>query len=190
MPTSLSCVFDRGGATASMNQPGNFFKRSLTMTADRNFYRSPNRVYPVVERTQGIYVYDEQGREFIDFGSGIGVTGIGGGVEQVIDKMTAQLHLTTFVFNGYFTNRPRIELSQKLLQLCPHPVHSFRRVGVKETCRETKTTETKISTKNSPQTNRASCYCQANAFPAGPTRCEPLRSTAVIVRRPDRSPLQ
>ena len=89
------------------------------MTTDRNFYRNPSRVYPVVERTQGIYVYDEQGREFIDFGSGIGVTSIGAGVEQVIDKMTAQLQQTTFVFNGKFTSRPRIELSQKLLQLCP-----------------------------------------------------------------------
>ncbi|MDP7349277.1 MAG: aminotransferase class III-fold pyridoxal phosphate-dependent enzyme, partial [Phycisphaeraceae bacterium] len=69
-----------------------------------NFYRDGSREYPVIERNDGIYVQDDQGRTFIDFGSGIGVTHIGGSVREVVDRMKAQLDKATFVYNGVFTN--------------------------------------------------------------------------------------
>ena len=84
--------------------------------SDHNFYRNPARNYPVIDRTAGVYIHDEKGQQFIDFGSGIGVTAIGGGVRAVVDKITQQLEKSTFAFNGYFSNRPRIELSQQLAQ--------------------------------------------------------------------------
>lgn len=87
--------------------------------SDHNFYRNPARNYPVIDRTAGVYIHDEKGQQFIDFGSGIGVTAIGGGVRAVVDKITQQLEKSTFAFNGYFSNRPRIELSQQLVELCP-----------------------------------------------------------------------
>ena len=90
----------------------------MDQDSDANFYRDLSREHPVVDRTEGVYVFDEDGRKWIDFGSGIGVTSIGGGVQPVIEKMVAQLERATFVFNGYFTNHPRIELARKLLELC------------------------------------------------------------------------
>lgn len=87
--------------------------------ADANFYRNSSRDYPVIDRVIGICVYDENGQEFIDFGSGIGVTSIGGAVPEVTRQIAAQLEKASFAFNGYFTNRPRIELSKRLVGLCP-----------------------------------------------------------------------
>lgn len=86
---------------------------------DGNFYRDPERDYPVIERTEGIHVQDAQGRRYVDFGSGIGVTSIGAGAGDVLDRMRAQMQKGTFVFNGYFTNEPRRQLASKLLALCP-----------------------------------------------------------------------
>ena len=86
---------------------------------DGNFYRDLNKEYPVIERVEGIHVQDAQGRKYIDFGSGIGVTSIGGGVGDVLERIREQRHKCTFVVNGYFTNEPRRQMANKLLAQCP-----------------------------------------------------------------------
>lgn len=86
---------------------------------DANFYRNIHKKMPLASRSEGVHVHTDAGRKLLDFGSGIGVTSIGAGVPQVIERMARQLEQGTFVFNGYFTNEPRIELSRKLLALCP-----------------------------------------------------------------------
>ncbi len=86
---------------------------------DANFYRDSKRDYPVIERGEGVYLYDNRGKEYIDFGAGIGVTSIGYSVAEVTEKMAKQLDKTTFVFNGYFTSEPRIQLAEKLIEFCP-----------------------------------------------------------------------
>ena len=91
----------------------------MTAERDANFYRNSKREYPVIERAKGIRVYDSSGREYIDFGSGIGVTSIGYSVDEVTRQIARQLEKTTFVYNGYFTNRPRMELADRLVSLCP-----------------------------------------------------------------------
>lgn len=84
-----------------------------------NFYRDSSRDYPVIDHADGVYVYDDQQRQYLDFGAGIGVTSIGYSVPEVTRQIAAQLEKVTFVFNGYFTNNPRIELAEKLLEFCP-----------------------------------------------------------------------
>lgn len=86
---------------------------------DANFYRDTTRVYPVIERGEGVYLVDGKGKRYMDFGSAIGVTSLGYGVAPILDAMKAQIQKTTFVYNGAFTNRPRVELSDRLLALCP-----------------------------------------------------------------------
>ena len=86
---------------------------------DANFYRDLKKEYPVITSAKGVYLYDAKGNEYIDFGSGIGVTSIGYSVSEVTKRMAKQLEKTTFAYNGYFTNEPRIELSKKLIEFCP-----------------------------------------------------------------------
>ncbi len=86
---------------------------------DANFYRDLKKEYPVITSGKGVYLYDDKGNEYIDFGSGIGVTCIGYSVSEVTKQMAKQLEKITFAYNGYFTNEPRIELSKKLIEFCP-----------------------------------------------------------------------
>ena len=91
----------------------------MTENGDANFYRDLKKRYPIIERASGIYLYDDQGKEYIDFESGVEVANIGYSVAEVTREMVRQLEKTTFVYSGYFTNEPRIRLSQKLVQFCP-----------------------------------------------------------------------
>ena len=54
------------------------------------FYRNLNRVYPIIERGQGIYLHDTEGNEYLDFGAGIAVVNIGYSVPGVIQAMADQ----------------------------------------------------------------------------------------------------
>ena len=86
---------------------------------DANFYRDWQKEYPIIDSGRGIYLYDNQRKEYLDFGSGISVTSIGYGVREVTEQMAKQLEKITFVYNGCFTSEPRIKLAEKLLKLCP-----------------------------------------------------------------------
>lgn len=55
------------------------------------------------ERAEGIYVYDTEGRAYMDMVSGIGVCNIGHGVKPVIEAIKAQLdkHMHVMVYGEY-----------------------------------------------------------------------------------------
>ena len=103
------------------NSPAIWDGRRLGMTDrdDAYFHRDLERRYPVIESARGVYLYDNQGNEYLDFGSGISVTSIGCSVTEVTQKIARQLEKTTFVYGGYFTSEPGIKLAERLLNLCP-----------------------------------------------------------------------
>jgi adenosylmethionine-8-amino-7-oxononanoate aminotransferase len=83
------------------------------------FYRNLNRVYPIIEHGQGIYLYDTDGNEYLDFGSGIAVVNIGYNVPEVIQAMADQSQKASFIYSAPFTNEPQIRLSKKIIDLAP-----------------------------------------------------------------------
>lgn len=56
-----------------------------------------------VDRAEGIYIIDNEGRKYMDLVSGIGVNNIGHGVKPVIDAIKAQLdkHMHVMVYGEY-----------------------------------------------------------------------------------------
>ena len=53
-------------------------------------YRDLNRTYPTVVRGEGVYVYDADGKRYLDgSGGSSAVTAIGHGVPEVVEAMTA-----------------------------------------------------------------------------------------------------
>lgn len=64
---------------------------------------------------QGSLLYDEQGKEYIDFGSGIGVTSFGVNDPIWDEAVVNQVHQLNHVSNLYYT-LPQIELAQKLCE--------------------------------------------------------------------------
>src|SRR5438034_5532796 len=75
---------------------------------------------PTVVRGEGIYLYDDTGRRFIDAAGGVGcVTAIGHGVAEVADAVAEQLRTLAFVPWTQFQT-PRVgQLAQQIAAIAP-----------------------------------------------------------------------
>ncbi len=74
---------------------------------------------PEAVRAEGVYVYDANGRQFIDCAAGIAVVNIGHGVKEVRDAMHEQIEELTFTYGGTFTTNKRQELADRIIALAP-----------------------------------------------------------------------
>lgn len=83
------------------------------------FYRDLNKKYPIIKRAEGLYLYDDAGNRYLDFGSGIGVVNIGYNVPEINEAMAAQASKTSFVYSAPFTTEAQIALSRKIIDMSP-----------------------------------------------------------------------
>jgi len=86
---------------------------------DHVFYRDLKRTYPLIDRGQGVHLYDREGNEYLDFGAGIAVVNIGYGVPEVVQAMEVQARKASFIYSAPFTSEPLISLSKKIIDLSP-----------------------------------------------------------------------
>lgn len=80
-------------------------------------YGNVDRQYRIIERGEGVYLYDADGNRILDATGGPVCVGIGHGVKEVIDAMTAQANKISFVYGGQFTSRVREELAAEIVDL-------------------------------------------------------------------------
>ena len=78
------------------------------------FYRNPNHVYPTAVRGEGVYLYDADGRRYIDGSGGAAVSCLGHARKEVIEAIHAQLDALTFAHTAFFTNEPQERLASEL----------------------------------------------------------------------------
>lgn len=73
-------------------------------------------------RGEGVYIYDEDDRRYLDFTAGIGVTSTGHCHPRVVDA--AQRQVATLVHGQYTTvmHRPLLQLTERLGSVLPHGV--------------------------------------------------------------------
>lgn len=83
------------------------------------FYRNPYKKYPVVARGKGIYLYDRQGKRYLDGCGGAVVSAIGHHVPEVVEAIKAQLDSVEFAHTSQFTNDPQEELAELLAERAP-----------------------------------------------------------------------
>ena len=69
-------------------------------------------------RGRGAHVWDENGKEYVDFLGGIAVNALGHGHPALIAAVTEQLTTLGHVSN-FFTSGPQVELAERLLSLVP-----------------------------------------------------------------------
>lgn len=77
----------------------------------------------VVERGQGVFIYDTQGNEYIEGMSGLWCAGLGFGDQEMVEAATEQLK--TLPYYHLFAARgtePAIELAEMLKELAPVPI--------------------------------------------------------------------
>ena len=111
-------------------------RRSQPADAERRpsnlFYLTRLR-RPLIDRAEGIYIWDVDGRRYIDGSSGPMAVNIGHGNRNVLDAMKRQMDKATFAYRLHFENEPAEELARALAAAHawrPRP-HLFRvrRVG-------------------------------------------------------------
>ena len=78
-----------------------------------------DQTYPIVVVGRGVFLYDDQGREYLDGSSGAMTANIGHGVEAVADAMRDQAAAVAFTYRTQFTNAPAEELATRLTELAP-----------------------------------------------------------------------
>lgn len=78
------------------------------------FYRIYNRFPVVFDHGKGVYLYDKEGKEYLDFGAGIAVMGLGYQDEEYGRVVKAQVDRLVHTSNLFY-NQPSIEAAGKLL---------------------------------------------------------------------------
>ena len=84
------------------------------------FLRELDRPYPLIDRAEGVWLYDQAGTAYLDaVGGGAMVTSLGYGVPELVDAARAQAARVSFLYNQQFTTQPQEELARELLALAP-----------------------------------------------------------------------
>src|SRR5499425_3268067 len=77
----------------------------------------------IIERAQGVYVYDTEGKPYIEGMAGLWCTALGYGNEELVAAAAEQMRKLSFAH--LFTGRshdPAIELAEKLKEIAPVPI--------------------------------------------------------------------
>jgi adenosylmethionine-8-amino-7-oxononanoate aminotransferase len=76
----------------------------------------------IVDRAEGIYVYDEQGKQYLDAAASLWYMNIGYGRDEVIDKMDEQMRKVP-AFHAFidYGTRPPMELAAQIASVSPDP---------------------------------------------------------------------
>ncbi|MCF6368975.1 aspartate aminotransferase family protein [Rhizobium halophilum] len=77
----------------------------------------------VIERGEGVHVYDNNGKQYIEAMSGLWSVAVGFGEQRLIDAATRQMAKLPYyhTFTGR-THGPSVDLAEKLIQMAPVPM--------------------------------------------------------------------
>ncbi|MDP6770548.1 MAG: acetylglutamate kinase, partial [Anaerolineales bacterium] len=109
------------GTTIISNGSGNKLPNtnkdiSDVVTAEAKYVVSTySRPLPVFTHGKGVYLFDTEGRRYLDFTAGIAVTALGHSDKQWVEAVSRQAGKLTHVSNLYHTE-PHVELAQQLTE--------------------------------------------------------------------------
>ncbi len=82
------------------------------------FHRARKDHWPRISHGKGCYLYDTEGRAYLDACAGVHVVSIGHGVEEIAEAMADQARKVTFAY-GQFVTQPQIDLARKITGMTP-----------------------------------------------------------------------
>ncbi len=85
---------------------------------NRIFHRARKEHWPRISHGKGCYLYDSEGRVYLDACAGVHVISIGHGVEEIAEAMAAQARKVAFAY-GQFISQPQIDLARKITEMTP-----------------------------------------------------------------------
>ena len=77
----------------------------------------------VIERGEGVYVYDNTGKRYIEGLAGLWSVAVGFGEKRLVEAATAQLQKLPYYHSfNYKTNGPSVDLAELLISIAPVPM--------------------------------------------------------------------
>jgi adenosylmethionine-8-amino-7-oxononanoate aminotransferase len=83
------------------------------------FHRQISRSYPAVVKGEGVYLWDENGKRYLDGAAGVFVAILGQGVDEIADAIDAEMRQVTFAYTTTFTSETERALTRKLVEWAP-----------------------------------------------------------------------
>jgi adenosylmethionine-8-amino-7-oxononanoate aminotransferase len=105
------------------------------------FRRSFNKTFPSAVRGEGVYVWDAEGKRYLDFSGSAAVNLIGHGVQEISAAMAEQARQLEFVHTSQFTTPIAEEYAKQLLEFAGE---NFRGGAVYFTCGGSESVETAL----------------------------------------------
>lgn len=90
-------------------------KQEYIEKAESELYKTYNRFPVIFDHGKGVRLYDTEGREYLDFGAGIGVMGLGYNDPEFNEAVKAQVDKLLHISNLFY-NIPSIEAGERLLK--------------------------------------------------------------------------
>ncbi len=89
------------------------------MGKGKNIPRSFLANNPLAVRAEGIYIYDDTGKDYIDGCSGALVSNLGHGVKEIIDDLCTQMHTLEFAHPSRWDHEASVEATELIGELTP-----------------------------------------------------------------------
>jgi adenosylmethionine-8-amino-7-oxononanoate aminotransferase len=83
------------------------------------FHRDPRIAYPAAVRGEGCYLYDRDGKRYLDASGGAAVSCLGHSDRAVVEAIQRQLGKLAFAHTSFFTNEPMEALADALIARAP-----------------------------------------------------------------------
>jgi adenosylmethionine-8-amino-7-oxononanoate aminotransferase len=77
-----------------------------------------DEVYPTIDYGKGIYLFDKEGKKYVDASSGAVTSNIGHGVPEIIHAMVEQAKRVSFVYRSQFTSEASETLARWIADQC------------------------------------------------------------------------
>ena len=85
--------------------------------------------YPTIDYGKGVYLYDTEGREYVDACSGAVTANLGHGMEDILQSIVNQGNKVAFVYRSQFSNQPAEDLAAFLNDKTGYPWTFFVNSG-------------------------------------------------------------
>ena len=111
-------VGDASICTCARRIARRFRDKTMNVKPSHLFYQGRERK-PVLDQARGVYMWDVDGKRYLDGSSGAMVCNIGHSNENVLEAMRRQMEKSTFGYRLHFETEASEKLAAKTAALCP-----------------------------------------------------------------------
>lgn len=93
----------------------------MQQDAESHLFYQSRKVLPIIDRAEGVYMWDTSGKQYLDGSSGAVVANLGYGNRRIEQAITRQAKKTFFAYRTQFESEPALQFAKMLVEVSmPH----------------------------------------------------------------------